>query len=109
MQNVPLGGANDMRSIVGYVWNIQFVSQGDAARGAKTFTDNGCSGCHQQMNRGERVFTPYSMISLWWKHGPLMAVDVARSGAKGRNTRAKWQYLSADEVDDLVAFMNRRP
>jgi mono/diheme cytochrome c family protein len=109
MQNVSLGGANDMRGIVGYVWNLQFTSQGDAARGAKTFDDKGCSACHQQMNRGERVFSPYSMIALWWKHGPSMAADVAKTSAKNKKARARWQLLSADEVDDLVAFMNRRP
>jgi len=109
MQNMSLGGGNDMRAIVGYVWNIQFVSQGDPLRGAKTFADKGCSACHQQMNRGESVFTPYSMIALWWKHGPLMAADVARSKQKNKNARARWQYLSDDDVDDLVAYMNRRP
>lgn len=102
MQNVPIGGSNDMRAIVGYVWNMQFDVQGNAARGAKTFEDKGCAGCHQTMNRGERVFTPYSMIALWWKHGPLM------TAAKGKNARARWQTLSADDVENLVAYMNRR-
>ncbi len=109
MQNVPIASGNDMRGIVGYVWNLQFTTQGDAARGAKTFTDKGCAGCHEQMNRGERVFTPYLMIALWWKHGPLMAADAAKSGTKGKNARARWQSLTAEQVDDLIAFMNRRP
>jgi hypothetical protein len=49
------------------------------------------------------------MIALWWKHGPLMVADAARVNPKSKNARARWQYLSADDVDDLVAFMNRRP
>jgi hypothetical protein len=49
------------------------------------------------------------MIALWWKHGPAMAADVAKTGAKGKNARARWQTLSSDDVDDLVAYMNRRP
>lgn len=102
MQTVPLAAPSDMRNIVGYVWNLQFTPQGDPAAGAKTFADKGCSGCHQQMARGERVYTAYSMISLWWQHGPLMKQD-----AQGKN-RARWQDLSADDVDNLVAYMNRR-
>ena len=102
MQTVPLLAANDMRSIVGYVWNLQFQESGNAVRGAKTFQDKKCATCHAQMSRGERVYTAYSMISLWWAHGPLMQADMEKK--KGR-----WPYLSSEDVSNLVAYMNRIP
>jgi mono/diheme cytochrome c family protein len=99
MQNVPLAAPNDMRSIVGYVWNLQFQDTGNPIRGAKTFEDKGCAGCHAQMARGERVYTTYSMISLSWVHGPLMVADTA-------NKRPRWPRLSPEDISNLVAYMN---
>ncbi len=102
MQTLALGAPNDMRSIVGYVWNLQFQESGDAVRGAKTFADKKCAGCHAQMNRGERVFSTYSMISLWWAHGPLMQADMQKK-------KARWPYLAPEDVANLVAYMNTKP
>jgi mono/diheme cytochrome c family protein len=102
MQTVPLVAANDMRAIVGYVWNLQFQETGNATRGAKAFVDKRCASCHSQMARGERLFTTYSMISLWWAHGPLMQADIEKK--KGR-----WPYLSPEDVANLVAYMNKIP
>lgn len=102
MQNVTLAVPNDMRSIVGYVWNQQFQETGDAVRGAKTFQDKKCAGCHAQMARGERVYTAYSMISLWWAHGPLMLADMQKK-------KARWVFLAPEDVSNLVAYMNTIP
>jgi len=99
MRNVPLLAPNDMRAIVGYVWNLQFQDVGDAAKGAKTFRDKRCLACHAQMNRGERVFTAYTMISLWWQHGPLMQADMEKK-------KVRWPYLSPEDVGNLVAYIN---
>ncbi|MEO8097551.1 MAG: c-type cytochrome [Acidobacteriota bacterium] len=109
MQTVPLAAPNDMRAIVGHVWQLQFSQpQGDVARGAKAFTEKKCSVCHNQapgapaIARGERVFTSYSMISLWWAHGPLMQADLEKK-------RPHWPYLEGDDVANLVAYLNTRP
>ncbi len=102
MQNVPLAAPNDMRAIVGYVWNLQFQETGDAAKGAKTFVDKKCAGCHQNMARGERVFTPYSMIALWSSHGPVMLAEMQK-------TKTKWPMLESDDVLNIVAYLNKKP
>ena len=101
MQKVPLAGPNDMRSLVGYVWNLQFQETGDAAKGAKTFRDKKCVGCHQNMARGERVFTPYTMVTLWWQHGSLMQADMEK-------TKTRWPLLEADDVLNIVAYLNTK-
>jgi cytochrome c len=101
MQKVPLAGPNDMRSLVGYVWNLQFQETGDATKGAKTFRDKKCAGCHQNMARGERVFTPYTMVTLWWQHGSLMQADMEK-------TKTRWPVLEADDVLDIVAYLNKK-
>lgn len=102
MQKVPLAAPNDMRAIVGYVWNLQFQETGDAAKGAKAFTEKRCIGCHMNLARGERIFTPYSMMTLWWAHGPLMLADQQK-------TKTRWPRLDADDVLNLVAYMNKKP
>jgi mono/diheme cytochrome c family protein len=102
MQTVPLLAPNDMRAIVGYVWNLQFQESGDPVRGAKTFQDKRCANCHAQMARLGRVYTSYSMISLWWAHGPLMEAD-------RQNKKPRWPYLSPEDVSNLVAYMNTIP
>ena len=101
MQKVPLAAPNDMRAIVGYVWNLQFQETGDAAKGAKAFRDKKCAGCHANMARGERVYTPFTMVTLWWQHGGLMQADMEK-------TRTRWPYLEADDVLNIVAFLNTR-
>ena len=101
MQKVPLAGPNDMRSLVGYVWNLQFQETGDAAKGAKTFRDKKCVGCHQNIARGERVFTPYTMVTLWWQHGSLMQADMEK-------TKTRWPLLEADDVLNIVAYLNTK-
>lgn len=101
MQKVPLAAPGDMRAIVGYVWNLQFQETGDVTKGAKTFQDKKCAGCHPNMARGERVFTPYSFVTLGWTHGPVMQAELEKS-------KTRWPLLEADDILNLVAYMNRR-
>jgi mono/diheme cytochrome c family protein len=98
-----------MRSIVAYLWEMQYLQPaGDAARGARTFEQKDCASCHNdaagasRMVRGERIFTPFSMISLWWVHGPLMQQSTRQDGER-------WPQLSEQDVANLVAYMNTRP
>jgi mono/diheme cytochrome c family protein len=102
MQTVPLAAPNSMRNIVGYVWNLQFEPAGNAQRGARVFTTKRCATCHAQMSRGEKVMTPYTLIADVWAHGPRMEADMQKN-------RSKWPYLTPTDVDDLVAYLNRRP
>jgi cytochrome c2 len=102
MQTVPLAAPNDMRAITSYVWNLQFEEAGDPRRGAQVFAEKRCAGCHAQMNRGERVYTSFTMMSLWWAHGPLMQADMEKK-------RVRWPYLSPDDITHLVAYLNTIP
>jgi cytochrome c2 len=101
MLKVPMAAPNDMRNLVGYVWNQQFQNKGDAVRGAKSFREKGCESCHQQMNRGERIYSEYTLISTLWVHGPLMQADIARK-------QPRWPKLAPEDVENLVAFMNSK-
>lgn len=102
MLKVPLARPEEMRSIVGYVWNLQFQETGNPVRGARIFESKKCAGCHAQMARGERVYTAYAIISLWWAHGPLMEADMQKK-------KTRWPHLSPEDVSDLIAYMNQHP
>jgi mono/diheme cytochrome c family protein len=100
MQRMPLVAPNDMRSIVAYVWQMQHLApSGDPERGQKRFTERRCASCHvdtagrTNLARGERIFTPFSMISLGWGH----------------RTLPEWPSLSERDVADIVAYINTQP
>jgi mono/diheme cytochrome c family protein len=108
MMNAPMLGPTEMRRIVAYVWERQYMGPpGNVAKGRAAFMDKSCAGCHEGqaavgISRGERVFTPLNMISVVWVHGPDMLKKVAAAGGM-------WPTLSAEEVADLVAYLNTRP
>lgn len=99
MQRVPLIAENDLNAIVGYVWEQSLDRQGNAGRGRRVFEEKRCEACHADYFRGERVLTPYSLMSAAWRHDPLSA----------RYEGRRWPTLSSQDVADLVAYLNSRP
>jgi mono/diheme cytochrome c family protein len=99
MQRVPLIADNDMNAIVGYVWQESLDRQGNVGRGRRAFEEKRCAACHADFFRGDRVLTPYSLMSAAWKHDPLSA----------RYEGRRWPTLSSEDVADLVAYLNSRP
>ena len=110
MLPVPIVSPEDMRAIVAYVWQIQYLGPaGNVGRGARTFAQKGCAACHldaaagtSRISRGEKVYTPFSMMSLGWIHGPTVRDQVDPKGAG-------WPVLSPEDIGDLTAYINSRP
>ena len=110
MLAIPMTEPAEMRGIISYVWQIQYMgSRGSAARGGRTFEQKGCASCHNdaatgasKMARGERVYTPFSMIALGWDHGQPMEKEMSQKGIP-------WPRLAAEEISDLTAYINSRP
>lgn len=109
MQTVPLVAPGDMQRIVSWVWQMAYSQpSGSAMAGQAKFEEKNCASCHNDREgasaivRGDRIFTPFTMISLWWKHGPLMEQSL-------QDDRSRWPFLSDEDVADIVAYMNSRP
>jgi mono/diheme cytochrome c family protein len=110
MLTVPIPTSDDMRKIISYVWEVQYLGPvGNVAAGQSAFSRKNCAKCHNDANsgastltRGEKVMTPFSMISLSWTHGRVMRADMEKRGIR-------WPYLSTEDISNLVAYMNTRP
>jgi cytochrome c551/c552 len=104
---LPAVTLDELDAIVGYVWELQYQGRtGTAGRGELVFTEKGCASCHRsparliaQSPRPGRAFTPYSMIALSWEHGPAMQRLMLDKGLR-------WPELTADDMADLVAYLN---
>jgi len=108
MMNAPILNPSEMRRIVAYVWERQYMGPaGNVANGRTAFVEKRCAGCHEGPNavgvgRTERVLTPITMIGAVWVHGPDMLKKVRAEGGT-------WPTLSTEEVADIVAYLNTRP
>lgn len=81
--------------------------QGDAGRGRKVYEAKLCASCHDQYS-GAPDFTrlagpvgPYWMVSGLWDHGKGMLSRIVEK-------KAAWQELTAQEVGDILAYLNTR-
>jgi mono/diheme cytochrome c family protein len=108
MPDLPIISTEEMNSVVGYVWRLQYLGDpGQAARGRVTFTAKQCATCHEgpaatPIMRGERVFTPFHLIAHAWQHGTLMQQAMKQKGIG-------WPQLSPGDVNDIIAYLNTRP
>jgi mono/diheme cytochrome c family protein len=107
MVNAPTVGPEEMRKIVAYVWLRQFLgTTGSSAKGEKVFAVKHCASCHDdsssgapKLSRGEQVYTPVTMISVLWTHGPAMLQKMEEKGFS-------WPNLSAEDINNLAAYLS---
>ena len=84
---------------------------GAAARGQQVFEAKLCASCHERVRSSDTSapdlfartgqFTPFSMVSALWQHGSGM---LARMVAQNK----EWQVLSAQEMADIIAYLNAK-
>ena len=92
-----LSGGSDRRNPVGA-----------AARGQQVFEAKLCASCHEQVDTGAPdlaakagQFSAFSMVTALWQHGSGM---LARMVAQNK----EWQVLSAQEMADVLAYLNTK-
>ena len=109
MAELPIISTEEMNSVVGYVWRLQYLGEpGQAPRGRQTFQAKQCASCHEDPSgatrilRGERIFTPFHLIAHAWEQGTLMQQAMKQRGIR-------WPTLSPTDVSDIVAYLNTRP
>jgi mono/diheme cytochrome c family protein len=84
---------------------------GVAAHGQQVFEAKLCASCHEQANPSDASapnlaakagqFTAFSMVAALWQHGSGM---LARMVAQNK----EWQVLSAQEMADIIAYLNTK-
>jgi mono/diheme cytochrome c family protein len=81
---------------------------GAAARGQQVFEAKLCASCHEQVDTGAPdlaakagQFSAFSMVTALWQHGSGM---LARMVAQNK----EWQVLSAQEMADIIAYLNTK-
>ncbi|MGO9894242.1 MAG: c-type cytochrome [Bryobacteraceae bacterium] len=83
---------------------------GTAARGQQVFQAKLCASCHEQATSDASApnlaakagqFSGFSMVSALWQHGSGM---LARMVAQNK----EWQVLSAQEMADILAYLNAK-
>jgi mono/diheme cytochrome c family protein len=110
MLTLPMVRPDDMSKIVSYVWEQQYLgSAGIASRGKKAFEDKRCASCHDDANfsaahflREGKVFTPLTMVTVVWSHGPQMQEQM-------KQRHLAWPHLAPEDIGNLVAYLNTRP
>ena len=77
--------------------------------GERIFTQRGCARCHgfhaegttegPRLEPGTDAFTPVSLTSTLWNHGPGMSARAQRMGAAS-------PALEGTDLGDLTSFLN---
>jgi cytochrome c5 len=109
MKDVSRTSSDDMRKIVAYIWERQYLGPaGNPARGARVFQAKRCAVCHNdpqsgapKLPSGSAGYTASSMIHVLWTHGPQMLDKMKQKGLP-------WPHCSADDISNLVAYLNSR-
>jgi cytochrome c2 len=107
MKDAPHTSQEDMRKIVAYVWERQYLGPGgNRARGAKAFETKRCVVCHDDPKSGAPKFpsgntkyTTVSMIHVLWTHGPQMLDKMKDKGVA-------WPRLTPDDVANLAEYLS---
>lgn len=81
---------------------------GTAAQGQQVFEAKLCASCHEQtytsapdLSAKAGQFSAFSMVAALWQHGSGM---LARMVAQNK----EWQVLSAQDMADIIAYLNTR-
>jgi mono/diheme cytochrome c family protein len=95
----------DMEQLIGYIWSRQYFSgAGSAERGKKVFATKNCATCHNDPSSGapqlSKDQSDITMVAALWNHGPRM---LDQMNAK----KIAWPRMTAQDMDDVVAFLNR--
>jgi mono/diheme cytochrome c family protein len=103
----PMLSPDEMRRILGYVWERQYLEgNGNAQRGKKVFADKNCASCHNQpssgapsLAKGKDAYSVVSMVSALWLHGPRMLTSMQQK-------KIAWPHFETQQMADLIAYLN---
>jgi mono/diheme cytochrome c family protein len=100
--------SGEMAEILSYLWSRRLLDdRGNLRRGENLFVEKRCSACHGAEAGGAPDLrlakgpehTSLTMISALWRHGPAMLDRIREKGLL-------WPRLAANDMSDLIAFLN---
>jgi cytochrome c2 len=106
----PTLEGNEIKDVQTFLISLQyFEPAGSALLGERVFAQRGCARCHgaqaQGTAEGPRLkpapdaFTPVSLTSTLWNHGPGM-------WARAQQLGVPWPALEGTDLGDLTSFLN---
>lgn len=109
----PTFEGKEMADLIAFLYRLRyFEPTGQALLGKTLFTERGCSRCHGEraegtsqgprLRRRAQVFTPVTLATALWQHGPKMYHHTQEMGLR-------WPTIEEKDVSDLVAFLNAPP
>jgi cytochrome c2 len=108
IQLPPELNQTEMKRLVGYLWSIQYFDEpGNPRRGERLFSSKGCAACHADPGGGaprldaSTGLNAIRMVSALWRHGPRMQQQM-------REKNIRWPRFTNTEMNDLLAFLERR-
>ena len=98
-----------MRRIASYLWQEQLLTQsGNPSRGKQVASGKNCAACHDDPSSGapslvgRKGFSAVTMVATLWRHGPQMLERMKEKGIQ-------WPRFTADQMSDLIAYVNTGP
>ena len=106
MKNPPPSlTADEMRQIISHIWARQyFIGTGNADRGKKVYADKSCAACHEagaapKLGGAKDGYSQITIVSALWDHGPRMLGLM-------KDRKIAWPQFNADQMSDLIAYLN---
>lgn len=102
----PLLSPQEMADIVAYLFsNRYFDEPGDPSKGKLVFLKKHCNLCHTKGKKPDLSelkgrLSPILMAQMMWNHGPEMSEKISKA-------RLSWQKIKADEMIDLMEYINQ--
>jgi nitric oxide reductase subunit C len=106
----PTLEGEEIKDVQTFLISLQyFEPSGSALLGERVFAERGCARCHgpkaqgtaeaPRLNPGADAFTPVSLASALWNHGPGM-------WARAQQLGVAWPALQGTDLGDLTSFLN---
>ena len=107
---MPTLDGEDIKDVQTFLNSIEyFEPAGSAFLGERVFAARGCARCHGLMAEGTKegprlkpasdVYTPVSLSSTLWNHGPGM-------WARAQQLGVAWPALEGTDLGNLTSFLN---
>ena len=104
----PQFRGSEMADVIAFLYYLRFYETGgNAAAGARLFTEKGCARCHPadgaasvgpDLARSQAVLTPLGLATAMWDHAPAMYDQMQLADAD-------WPRFEDDEMRDLAMYL----
>jgi cytochrome c2 len=101
----------DMPDLIAFLFSQRyFLDRGNVSKGRRIFEEKRCATCHEEhrretgapdLSQGTEVFSPITITSAVWRHGPSMA-------EKMKQLSIPWPEFKGSDMADLITYLNSK-